>query len=223
MRSTVDGLVLAATDLSSFLACPHRSALDLAVAVGKLGAPPSLLDEHTRLLRERGQAHEHAYVQHLVSEGLAVVEVPQDETPYSRVKATIEAFQSGVDVVYQGAFAGDGWVGYADILRRVPTPAGSHSAFGDFHYEPYDTKLARTAKPAAVLQLAWYAGEIGATEPLESHSTLGPTDTTPGSGGGPSQGPTTRTSTPSLRVFRGLRLPTPSINRITSPTRSSRS
>jgi uncharacterized protein len=160
VRSTVDGLVLAATDLSNFLACPHRSALDLAVAVGKLGAPPSLLDEHTRLLRERGQAHERAYVQHLVSEGLAVVEVPQDQTPDSRVKATIEALQSGVDVVYQGAFAGQGWVGYADILRKVPSP-GSHSALGDFHYEPYDTKLARETRGGTILQLALYADLLG--------------------------------------------------------------
>jgi len=166
VRSTVDGLVLAATDLSNFLACPHRSALDLAVAVGKLGAPPSLLDEHTRLLRERGQAHERAYVQHLVGEGLAVVEVPHDETPYSRVKATIEALRSGVDVVYQGAFAGHGWVGYTDILRRVPTPAGSHSAFGDFHYEPYDTKLARETRGGTILQLALYADLLGQVQGL---------------------------------------------------------
>src|SRR6476659_8243836 len=55
---------------------------------------------------------------------------------------------------------------------------------------------------SAVRRAVAAPGEIGATEPLESHSTLGPTDTTPGSGGGPSQGPTTRTSTPSLRSSR---------------------
>ena len=55
---------------------------------------------------------------------------------------------------------------------------------------------------SAVRRAVARPGEIGATEPLEFHSTLGPTDTTPGSGGGPSQGPTTRTSTPSLRSSR---------------------
>ena len=55
---------------------------------------------------------------------------------------------------------------------------------------------------SAVRRAVAAPGEIGATEPLESHSTLGPTETTPGSGGGPSHGPTTRTSTPSLRSSR---------------------
>ena len=154
MRATPDGLVLAATDLSNFLACPHRSTLDFAAVLGQIEVPHSLLDEHTRLLRERGAAHERDYVQHLRSGGLAVIEVPQEGTPDSRVKATIAALQSGVDVVYQGAFAGQGWVGYADILRKAATPTGSPSAFGDFHYEPYDTKLARETRGGTILQLA---------------------------------------------------------------------
>ncbi len=158
--------MLAATDLSNFLACPHRSTLDFAAALGQIEVPHSLLDEYTRLLRERGAAHERAYVEHLRAGGLAVVEVPQHETPDSRVKATIAALQSGVDVVYQGAFAGQGWVGYADILRRVPTPADSQSAFGDFHYEPYDTKLARETRGGTILQLALYADLLGQVQGL---------------------------------------------------------
>src|SRR3954453_18652564 len=55
---------------------------------------------------------------------------------------------------------------------------------------------------SAVRRAVARPGEIGATEPLEFHSTLGPTETIPGSGGGPSHGPTTRTSTPSLRSSR---------------------
>src|SRR3954453_13045793 len=55
---------------------------------------------------------------------------------------------------------------------------------------------------SAVRRAVARPGEIGATDPFEFHSTLGPTDTIPGSGGGPSHGPTTRTSTPSLRSSR---------------------
>lgn len=86
MRSTVDGLVLAATDLSNFLACSHRSALDLAVALGKLAAPELHVDAHTRLLRERGQAHELAYLEHLRAQGLNVVEVPHEGPLEARVE-----------------------------------------------------------------------------------------------------------------------------------------
>jgi uncharacterized protein len=166
VRTTANGLVLAATDLSNFLACPHRSALDFAAALGQIAAPDSLLDAHTRLLRERGEAHERAYVQYLRNKGLNVVEVPQDGTLDSRVEATIAALASGVDVVYQGAFAGPGWVGYADILRKVPSAPGSRSAFGDFHYEPHDTKLARETRGGTILQLALYADLLGQVQGL---------------------------------------------------------
>jgi uncharacterized protein len=158
--------VLAATDLSNFLACSHLTALDFAVALGQLPPPESLLDAHTRLLRERGEAHERAYVQYLRNHGLNIVEVPQDETADSRVEATIRALASGADVVYQGAFAGQGWVGYADILRKVPSTPGSRSIFGDFHYEPHDTKLARETRGGTILQLALYADLLGEVQGL---------------------------------------------------------
>jgi hypothetical protein len=129
VHTTDSGLILAATDLSNFLACPHRTVLDFAVAHGRLSRSESILDDYTRHLRERGQEHERAYLQHLRSEGLHVIEVPQHASPGSRVAATVEALQSGADVVYQAAFAGDGWIGYADILRKVPTAPGVRSAF----------------------------------------------------------------------------------------------
>ena len=43
---------------------------------------------------------------------------------------------------------------------------------------------------------------IGEIEPLLTKRTLGPTEVTPGSGGGPSHGPMTRASTPSVRSAR---------------------
>ena len=58
--------------------------------------------------------------------------------------------QRGVPVIAQAALAHQGWNGRADILRRVEVP----SAFGDWSYEPIDTKLARETKagsdPAAL-------------------------------------------------------------------------
>ena len=88
------------------------------------------------------------------------------------MQATVAAMRDGVEVIYQATFARDGWRGRADFLVRVEEP----SDLGAWSYEPYDTKLARTAKPAAVLQLAWYAGEIGAIQgrlPERLHVVLG--------------------------------------------------
>ena len=160
MRTTESGLILAATDLSNFLACLHRTALDFAAAHGQLTPPASAVDAYTRRLRERGEAHERAYLQCLRDQRLSVVEVPQDQPPASRVEATIAALKSGADVVYQAAFAGQGWIGYADILRKVSSEAG-RSRLGDFLYEPYDTKLARETRGGTILQLAIYADLLG--------------------------------------------------------------
>ena len=66
--------------------------------------------------------------------------------------------RAGVDVVYQGVFVDGGWRGVADFLLRVETP----SALGSWSYEALDTKLARHAKPAYILQLCFYNEQLGA-------------------------------------------------------------
>jgi uncharacterized protein len=156
VRTTDNGLILAPTDLSNFLACPHRTVLDFAAAHKRIEVPASAFDAHTDRLRKHGLAHERAYVDHLRTQGLTIKEIPQNAPAPARAQATITALQSGVDIIYQAAFVGPGWIGYADILRRVPSPPGTSSRFGDFLYEPYDTKLARETRGGTILQLALY-------------------------------------------------------------------
>src|SRR6476646_3744742 len=161
MRMTDEAAVLAATDLSNFLACRHRSGLDLAAAMGSLKLPAAPLDVALKLLREKGAAHERAYVEYLRAQGLTVVEIPVDAAPEERVSHTVAALKSGADVICQGAFAGQGWIGYADVLRKESCPPGMRSSRGDFYYEPYDTKLARETRGGTILQLALYADLLG--------------------------------------------------------------
>ena len=161
MRIENDSAVLAATDLSNFLGCGHRTGLDLAVAFGAIPAPPPVLDAALRLLQERGSAHEQAYIEHLRDQGLEVIEIPTEAPKDARVARTLEALKSGPDVIYQGAFAGKGWVGFADVLRKAPCLPGVRTSFGDFQYEPYDTKLARETRGGTILQLALYADLLG--------------------------------------------------------------
>ena len=71
--------------------------------------------------------------------------------------ATEDAMRAGADVIYQATFARDGWRGRADFLIRVEEPSPS---LGPWSYEVWDTKLARSAKPAAVLQLTFYSQEV---------------------------------------------------------------
>jgi predicted RecB family nuclease len=77
---------------------------------------------------------------------------------FDEAAATTErAMRNGAEVVYQAVFSREGWRGVADFVIRVDEP----SALGDWSYEAWDTKLARSAKPAAVLQLVFYSQEIG--------------------------------------------------------------
>ena len=53
-------------------------------------------------------------------------------------------------MIYQPYLTDGTWRGFADFLELQP----------DGGYEPVDTKLARTAKPAHVLQLMFYAEQV---------------------------------------------------------------
>ena len=76
MRTTDSGLILAATDVSNFLACLHRTALDVAAAHVQLTPPASAVAAYTHRLRTRGETHERAYLQHLRDQGLSAGEIP---------------------------------------------------------------------------------------------------------------------------------------------------
>ena len=156
-------LVLSPTDLSAFLGCRHRTGLDLAVAHGALDRP-EWRDAMGEALRARGLAHEQQYVDWLRGQGLAVLDLSNgpdgaagtDAAPRTDADAlalTRGAMQQGVPVIYQALLAGDGWRGYADILRRVETP----SALGAWSYEVHDTKLARDTRGGTMLQLVAYS------------------------------------------------------------------
>ncbi len=74
MRTVGHHTDLSPTDLAQFLACRHRTALDLAVARG-LRTAPAWADPTLDLLRERGLRHEHAYVETLRAAGLGIVDL----------------------------------------------------------------------------------------------------------------------------------------------------
>ncbi len=63
--------------------------------------------------------------------------------------ATLKAFMNGTDVVYQAAFFDGEFFGYADFIERA-----------DDGWLVCDAKLARSAKPKALLQLGAYADQI---------------------------------------------------------------
>jgi uncharacterized protein len=171
MRLDVDGtLLLSPSDLSGHLACPHLTTMNLKVQRGELERP-RVDDTHGDLIRRKGDEHEAAYLARLIADGRTVVRIPTYDDPDFDVeearRLTEEAIRTGeADVIYQPYLSDGTWRGFADFLERTE----------DGTYEAVDTKLARSAKPAHVLQLCFYSGEVGRIQgklPEHFHVELG--------------------------------------------------
>ena len=151
MRIANNSLDLSASDLSHFLGCRHRTALDLAVAQGLRDAP-SWVDPALVLLQERGLKHERQYVEKLHEQGLRSIDLSTGSVDEALAKA-IDAMRAGFDVIIQPALRDGRWLGRPDILRRIE----GRSAFGSWSYEVVDTKLAKETRGGTILQLALYS------------------------------------------------------------------
>jgi uncharacterized protein len=178
---TVDGTpVFSPTDLTGFLACDHLLTLELRAMSGEL-TRPQRDDPELAVLARRGLEHETRHLDRLRSEGRSIVVIGADpETLHASGLArlrelhdqTVAALRDGPDVIYQGAFFDGRWQGYADFLLRVNAP----SDLGPFSYEVADTKLARHAKAAALLQTCAYSSLLAAVQgrpPGRIHIVLG--------------------------------------------------
>src|SRR5699024_5120223 len=72
----------------------------------------------------------------------------------AHTERTLQALRAGADVVFQGGFFDGRFHGRSDFLERTVSSEGQVS------YAVVDTKLARSVRPGAVLQLAAYADQL---------------------------------------------------------------
>lgn len=163
--------MFSASDVANFLACHHLLTLDRAEAEGKL-KKPYFRDPGVDLLRELGARHEQTYLLHLIDEGLDVAKIPTDVPWAEGVAQSVDAMRRGASVIYQATFQSGPWHGRSDFLIRVPKP----SSLGAWSYEPLETKLARSTKAGALVQLCFYAdllSQIQGVQPDWVHTVLG--------------------------------------------------
>lgn len=180
MRIVEGTPVFSPSDLTGYLACDHLLTLELRAMVGEL-TRPERDDPELAVLSRRGLEHETRYLDQLRAEGRTVVVVGADRDELSssgiaRLRElharTVAALRAGPDVIYQGAFYDGRWQGFADFLVRIDVP----SNLGPFSYEVADTKLARHAKAAALLQTCAYSAQLEAIQgraPEHIHVVLG--------------------------------------------------
>ncbi|WP_159622636.1 TM0106 family RecB-like putative nuclease [Ruania rhizosphaerae] len=169
MFLTGERLVYSATDLAIAHECEFQLLRRLDERLGKvprLESADPLRDRAARLGREHEAAVLAGYREQF---GAGVVEISDQRVPGSdgtvdldfspaalarQQDATVAAMHAGADVIYQGGFFDGRFHGRADFLVRE----GEVDAVA--RYAVVDTKLARSAKPKAVLQLAAYADQL---------------------------------------------------------------
>ena len=161
MQLALDGtIIVSATDLVGFLACDHLATLELGRIWGLWKKPIRKDDPTIALIQEKGDLHEAEYLASLRAQGLTVVEIPKEDlrTPDDLRAAqatTLDAMRSGADVIFQATFFDGRWRGHADFLFKRPDRPSP--VLGSWSYDIADTKLARSVKGGAILQMCVYA------------------------------------------------------------------
>jgi predicted RecB family nuclease len=166
--------MFSATDIAIFLACRHTATLARAESKNEI-TKPFFKNQTVDLLRRLGVEHEQRYLRELGEKGgPSITQIAVGGNWKDAVAETVEALRQGVDAVYQGTLLDAPWGGRSDFLVRVNTP----SALGSWSYEVVETKLARSTKATALVQLCFYSdllARIQGVEPQWMHVVLGGT------------------------------------------------
>ena len=166
--------MFSATDIASFLACPHTATLDRAESKNEI-TKPFFKDVAVDLLRKLGLEHEQRYLRGLAEkDGFAIAQIDLNGRWDDAVAETLWALRDAFDAVYQATFLDEPWGGRSDFLVRTDAP----SALGAWSYEVVETKLARSTKATALVQLCFYShllSRIQGLEPKKMHVVLGGT------------------------------------------------
>ncbi|TPW72854.1 bifunctional RecB family nuclease/DEAD/DEAH box helicase [Schumannella sp. 10F1B-5-1] len=157
-----DALVTSASDLKLASECEFALLRTLDVKLGRAVAVEVEADAMLERAARLGDRHEERIVEALRDEpGSDVVALPRPENARDADELrrlavqTLEALHSGAGFVYQAVFFDESdpellFVGFADFLARQP----------DGRYRVQDSKLARSAKVTALLQLAAYHEQL---------------------------------------------------------------
>ena len=176
MQLAADGtLIVSATDLVGYLACDHLASLELGRVQGLWDKPIRRDDPTIALIQAKGDLHEAGYLASLQAAGARIVAFPKDvlRTPDELRAAqarTLEAMRDGADVIFQATFFDGRWRGHTDFLFKRPDRPSPN--LGGWSYDIADTKLARSVKGGAILQLCVYAALLADLQGIEPEELI---------------------------------------------------
>ena len=149
-----DSIIYSATDLASAARCEYALLREFDAKLG-WGQRLTVTDELLERTAALGDDHEQRRLDQLRDEHGGDVAVIGRPFPFAvenitaAAAATRRAIDRGAPVIYQAAMFDGRFVGFADFLVRR-----------DGAYQVSDTKLARSAKVTALLQIAAYADTL---------------------------------------------------------------
>src|SRR5271156_995957 len=149
-----DSIIYSASDLASAARCEYALLREFDAKLG-WGQRVTVEDELLARTASLGDEHEQRRLDQLREEsgdGVVVIGRPFPFTVENITAAaaqTRRAIDRGAPVIYQAAMFDGRFIGFADFLVRR-----------DGQYEVSDTKLARSAKVTALLQIAAYADTL---------------------------------------------------------------
>src|SRR5947209_6116433 len=149
-----DSIIYSATDLASAARCEYALLREFDAKLG-WGQRLTVTDELLERTAALGDQHEQRRLDQLRDEHGGDVAVIGRPFPFTVANVTAAAAQTqrkiedGAAVIYQAAMFDGRFVGFADFLVRR-----------DAAYQVSDTKLARSAKVTALLQIAAYADTL---------------------------------------------------------------
>lgn len=129
----------------------------MAITHPDLLPAPDKNDELLGVLHDMGNQHELEVLAKFEASGLTVANLNKRTDSY---QATLEAMQKGINIIYQAHLELQPFRGFADFLVKVE----GKSIFGDYCYEVWDTKLAKSVKPYFLVQLCCYAEMLEAMQ-----------------------------------------------------------
>src|SRR5208283_1351161 len=96
--------MFSATDIASFLACPHTATLARAESKNRI-KKPFFANPSVDLLQKLGLEHEKRYLRKLVDQdGLVIAQIDVNGHWEDAAAETVRALREGVDAVYQATF-----------------------------------------------------------------------------------------------------------------------
>ena len=149
-------VITSATDLTNASYCEFAFLRALDAKLGRIDRVDETPDPMLQRAGRLGDEHEARVLADYVERfGDGVVEIARPErlsveNLEAAASATARAFADRADVVFQATFFDGSFVGFADFIVHL----------GDGVYEVQDTKLARSARVTALLQLAAYGEQL---------------------------------------------------------------